>query len=114
MHHVFPPMIGKLKKWDTVDEVNRSLEIPEAPNRAASQPGKKFSKVGIPLPPPPPPEFNPLMKSWNQRSKSGKDSPDSSFYSPGMCIHYTRYSTIFFPFFFFHSQADRNLAPVSI
>ena len=41
--------VGKLKKWDTVQEVHQTTEIPMAPSRKASRPGE------IPLPPPPPP-----------------------------------------------------------
>ena len=70
-----------MKKWDTVVEVHKTLDIPEAPNRSES--GKKSSKAGIPLPPPPPPQIDghpALLKAFN---KTNRESPESSFYSPG-------------------------------
>ena len=81
------PSLGKLKKWDTVDEVHRTIDIPEAPKVGAS--GKpKVDKSGIPLPPPPPPAH--LLKQLHVDTKHGKErdekaggSPVSSFYSPG-------------------------------
>ena len=76
-----------MKKWDTVDEVHRTVDIPEAPKVGAS--GKpKVDKSGIPLPPPPPPAH--LLKQLHVDTKHGKDnereggSPVSSFYSPGI------------------------------
>lgn len=80
---------GKLKKWNTVDEVHRTVEIPEAPNR-------KSGPVNVPLPPPPPPPPLPgglkpppvhLMKPLRIATDEsvGPPSPTtSSFYSPGM------------------------------
>ncbi len=82
---------GKLKKWNTVDEVHRTTatEIPEAPNR------KSGGTVNATLPPPPPPPPLPgglkpplihLMKPLHVVTGSeGPPSPgSSSFYSPGM------------------------------
>ena len=79
--------VGKLKKWDTVDEVHRTIDIPEAPKVGSS--GKmKVDKSGIPLPPPPPPAH--LLKQLHIQTKNdkgaddnGDKSPISSFYSPG-------------------------------
>ena len=80
---------GKLKKWDTVDEVHRTVDIPEAPKVGSS--GKlKVDKSGIPLPPPPPSAH--LLKELhidtrNDKSRENNEqaggSPISSFYSPG-------------------------------
>ncbi len=75
---------GKLKKWDTVDEVHKSIDIPEAPKKNGSgAPGN------IPLPPPPPPgglagmaALSNLMKPFS-KSAQRAESPDSSVYSPG-------------------------------
>ena len=77
---------GKLKKWDTVDEVHKSIDIPEAPKKNGTIPPPGH----IPLPPPPPPAqglagvaaLSSLMRSAKHRS--GGDSPDSSIYSPGI------------------------------
>ena len=84
--------VGKLKKWDTVDEVHRTIDIPEAPKVGSS--GKiRVDKSGIPLPPPPPPAH--LLKQLHVANRNGKDadgnaraggSPVSSFYSPGKKI----------------------------
>ena len=79
---------AKLKKWNTVDEVHRTVEIPEAPNR------KSGPAVNTALPPPPPPPPLPgglkpppihLMKPLHVVTGSeGPPSPgSSSFYSPG-------------------------------
>ena len=80
------PYKGNLKKWDTVDEVNRSVIIPEAPKKdAQGVPGN------IPLPPPPPPgglagvaALSNLMKPFSKATQRGSESPESSVYSPGM------------------------------
>ena len=77
---------GKLKKWDTVDEVHKSVDIPEAPKKNGSGPPGH-----IPLPPPPPPgglagmaALSNLMKPFSKSARrAGADSPDSSVYSPG-------------------------------
>ena len=88
MHTYYFQLIGKLKKWDTVDEVHRTIDIPEAPKVGSS--GKiKVDKSGIPLPPPPPPAH--LLKQLHVDTKHSKKdneqqsggSPISSFYSPG-------------------------------
>ena len=88
MHTYSLQIIGKLKKWDTVDEVHRTIDIPEAPKVGSS--GKiKVDKSGIPLPPPPPPAH--LLKQLHVDTKHSKKdneqqsggSPISSFYSPG-------------------------------
>ena len=74
---------GKLKKWDTVDEVHKSIDIPEAPKKNGTHHGSH-----IPLPPPPPPNqglakgvaaLSSLMRNAKQ---PGQQSPDSSVYSP--------------------------------
>ena len=78
---------GALKKWDTVDEVHKSVDIPEAP--------KKDAPSGhIPLPPPPPPgglagvaALSNLMKPFAKSTQRGTESPDSSVYSPGMLLY---------------------------
>ena len=86
--HIYTTTLGKLKKWDTVDEVHRTIDIPEAPKVGAS--GKPMvDKSGIPLPPPPPPAH--LLKQLHVDTKQEKrdheksgGSSVSSFYSPGI------------------------------
>ena len=81
---------GNLKKWDTVDEVHKSVDIPEAPKKdAQGVPGH------IPLPPPPPPgglagvaALSNLMKPFSKATQRGSESPASSVYSPGMNYYF--------------------------
>ena len=87
--HRFPTtFVGKLKKWNTVDEVHKTMVIPEAPNR------KTGPVISGALPPPPPPPPLPgglkpppihLMKPLHV--VTGPEEPpspeSSSFYSPG-------------------------------
>ena len=83
-----------MKKWDTVDEVHKSIDIPEAPKKDAQSSGH------IPLPPPPPPGGNlpgvaalsNLMKPFS-KSTQRSESPDSSVYSPGtyLLLNYVKY-----------------------
>ena len=67
-----------------MDEVHKSIDIPEAPKKDAQSSGH------IPLPPPPPPGGLPgvaalsnLMKPFS-KSTQRSESPDSSVYSPGI------------------------------
>ena len=91
---------GKLKKWDTVDEVHKSIDIPEAPKKNGSGPPGH-----IPLPPPPPPgglagmaALSNLMKPFSKsaRRAGATDSPDSSIYSPGkpLIVDYFIFTTV--------------------
>ena len=88
---------GKLKKWDTVDEVHRTIEIPEAPKvgDGSSGSGKpRVNKTGIPLPPPPPAHLlKPLHVETSHDKNASKNggSPVSSFYSPGNVDFKPRY-----------------------
>ena len=69
-----------------MDEVHKSVDIPEAPKKNGSGPPGH-----IPLPPPPPPgglagmaALSNLMKPFSKSARrAGADSPDSSVYSPG-------------------------------
>ena len=69
-----------------MDEVHKSVDIPEAPKKdAQGVPGH------IPLPPPPPPgglagvaALSNLMKPFSKATQRGSESPASSVYSPGM------------------------------
>ena len=71
-----------------MDEVHKSVDIPEAPKKdAQGVPGH------IPLPPPPPPgglagvaALSNLMKPFSKATQRGSESPASSVYSPGMNI----------------------------
>ena len=91
------PNLGKLKKWNTVDEVHKTIEIPEAPNR------KTGPVISGALPPPPPPPPLPgglkpppihLMKPLHVVTGSEEPpSPESSsFYSPGRRSFYIPHS----------------------
>ena len=98
--HIWSSFVGKLKKWDTVDEVHRTIDIPEAPKVGTSE-KIKVDKSGIPLPPPPPPAH--LLKHLHVETRNEKDSdaraggsPVSSFYSPGK-----KYNTWRFPVFIY-------------
>ena len=129
MHTYSLQIIGKLKKWDTVDEVHRTIDIPEAPKVGSS--GKiKVDKSGIPLPPPPPPAH--LLKQLHVDTKHSKKdneqhsggSPISSFYSPGndefdiqkkcptyiILFEYTvsRYECLIFRWFFARSASTAS------
>ena len=94
LHHFVSFFQGKLKKWDTVDEVHKSIDIPEAPKKNAPRGGPGGSlHHNIPLPPPPPPAgglagsmaaLSNLMKPFSKSAaRRGAESPDSSIYSPG-------------------------------
>ena len=85
-------LLGKLKKWDTVDEVHRTtgLVIPEAPKVGGASGKIQVDKNGIPLPPPPPPaHLSKLLHVETAATLNGGEaggSPVSSFYSPGNVI----------------------------
>lgn len=102
--------LGKLKKWDTVDEVHKSIDIPEAPKKNGAAPSGN-----IPLPPPPPPgglagmaALSNLMKPFSKTAPS----PDSSIYSPGnfshlACLFWIVFSLFLWDFELFHSKLFR-------
>ena len=91
-----------MKKWDTVDEVHKSIDIPEAPKKDAQSSGH------IPLPPPPPPGGNlpgvaalsNLMKPFS-KSTQRSESPDSSVYSPGTYIFTSKLCKVLFSYKFY-------------
>jgi len=79
--HPFPlPYTGKLKKWNTVDEVHRTVDIPEAPHRQSG-----LTRAPLPPPPPPPPLQGAMRPHGAAADENGEPpSPTgSSFYSPG-------------------------------
>ena len=90
-----------------MDEVHKSVDIPEAPKKdAQGVPGH------IPLPPPPPPgglagvaALSNLMKPFSKATQRGSESPASSVYSPGMnyyFLSYIRFGIIFVYYMYWH------------
>ena len=81
-----------------MDEVHKSVDIPEAPKKNGSGPPGH-----IPLPPPPPPgglagmaALSNLMKPFSKSARrAGADSPDSSVYSPGNQFIQSEFQMVF-------------------